>query len=676
MSSIVNFDDFNRNQINVAIVGAVSAGKSTLLNALFVASYSDMKIKRTTMTPQVYYETNKESKKTSKIIKKQNAEINKALADKPRDSLTLEDIQETCYLVPRVKGLHNLNNQVFLTVYDIPGLNDAQTEEIYFEYLSQNFYKFDLILFVVDINSALNTSGEAKILEKILENAKINKVQHGIEKKLVVVANKCDEIHFEGKKFEFLDEELTEMYEQIQKIVSERVENIYPEIDYKIVPLSSEDSYIYRMYGENPEYELDIKHINKFGCNEYGRSRWNRLSEEQKKSKIKELMKKMDIEDTLLHTGFNSFSGTFQKYLNHENQYTFLMNHLRYGLSNITNFNQLDISSETQKFYLYFQRFNEINTSFTRYLGEEKCNNLVFLFYLDSFMTEYEKHIISQYINIPDLTIKQNSYLAQVEKLKQMFDEFCSSFNGESQKIYELKNKITESLNNYYVSHIKSKKSKVSLLIDYLYRLFKQNFKINNDLVQDIFNNNDMMNMHSEQVIMQLENLEEKNIITFNQKRNIMLNFMKTIYKSTLELKEFQNIPKNIRSVYFYYADVFWSKVINDDFDIQLYDAEIIGVFNELGFLSKKNLHKYVSQEGSDEIFEKPITEIICLEKYLYELFSEPKVTIKKTTKVISSTSKELKKMKKSYSSAVSSSDDSGNLSEEIDNELGLVNPV
>ena len=75
------------------------------------------------------------------------------------------------------------------------------------------------------------------------------------------------------------------------------------------------------------------------------------------------------------------------------------MNHLRYGLSNITNFNQLDISSETQKFYLYFQRFNEINTSFTRYLGEENCDNLVFLFYLDSFMTEYEKHIISQYNN-------------------------------------------------------------------------------------------------------------------------------------------------------------------------------------------------------------------------------------------------------------------------------------
>lgn len=61
-----------RQQINVAIIGAVSAGKSTLLNALFVEQYSDMKIKRTTMAPQVYHETKKinqyiSSKKNQRI---------------------------------------------------------------------------------------------------------------------------------------------------------------------------------------------------------------------------------------------------------------------------------------------------------------------------------------------------------------------------------------------------------------------------------------------------------------------------------------------------------------------------------------------------------------------------------------------------------------------------------
>jgi GTPase Era involved in 16S rRNA processing len=40
MASIDMFDNSNRNQINIAIVGAVSAGKSTLLNTIFAKTYS------------------------------------------------------------------------------------------------------------------------------------------------------------------------------------------------------------------------------------------------------------------------------------------------------------------------------------------------------------------------------------------------------------------------------------------------------------------------------------------------------------------------------------------------------------------------------------------------------------------------------------------------------------
>ena len=43
--------------INIAILGGVSVGKSTLLNALCGEQHSDMKYKRTTMVPQIYYET-------------------------------------------------------------------------------------------------------------------------------------------------------------------------------------------------------------------------------------------------------------------------------------------------------------------------------------------------------------------------------------------------------------------------------------------------------------------------------------------------------------------------------------------------------------------------------------------------------------------------------------------
>ena len=55
------------NKIRIAIVGPVSAGKSTVLNSLFVEQYSDMKIRRTTMLPQVYTETNDDTNNIDNI---------------------------------------------------------------------------------------------------------------------------------------------------------------------------------------------------------------------------------------------------------------------------------------------------------------------------------------------------------------------------------------------------------------------------------------------------------------------------------------------------------------------------------------------------------------------------------------------------------------------------------
>jgi predicted GTPase len=74
--------------LNIAIIGAVSAGKSTLLNALFADTYSDMKIKRTTMVPQVYYCNGNKTKS----IREKNTAKNKALLDK--GNLDSTDIKE------------------------------------------------------------------------------------------------------------------------------------------------------------------------------------------------------------------------------------------------------------------------------------------------------------------------------------------------------------------------------------------------------------------------------------------------------------------------------------------------------------------------------------------------------------------------------------------------------
>ena len=50
------YDQTPTNNINICIVGCVSAGKSTILNALFRQDFAQAKIKRTTMVPTVFVE--------------------------------------------------------------------------------------------------------------------------------------------------------------------------------------------------------------------------------------------------------------------------------------------------------------------------------------------------------------------------------------------------------------------------------------------------------------------------------------------------------------------------------------------------------------------------------------------------------------------------------------------
>ena len=44
----------------IPILGTISAGKSTLLNGIFAKNFSQMNIRRTTMTPQIYNLTDDE----------------------------------------------------------------------------------------------------------------------------------------------------------------------------------------------------------------------------------------------------------------------------------------------------------------------------------------------------------------------------------------------------------------------------------------------------------------------------------------------------------------------------------------------------------------------------------------------------------------------------------------
>ena len=276
--------DFS-NKINIVIIGAVSAGKSTLLNNIFGEQLSECKIKRTTMTPQIYIQSDRYNRNISSEIYDNNKKINEDLIKKSElNQVTLEDIKETHHLVENIYNFTKLENNISVNVYDIPGLNDGRTKDLYYSYINSNFVNFDIIIFVVDINSALNTSDEVEILDTILNNCKLNKNNHSVSSKLIVLANKCDGMYKEKGEI-VLEEEHNEMLEQIQKLVKQKVDEIIPNLNYSIIPISAEDSYIYRFFEKHKgkrDIHIDIKYLNKFGCLEIGKTKFNRLSERKK----------------------------------------------------------------------------------------------------------------------------------------------------------------------------------------------------------------------------------------------------------------------------------------------------------------------------------------------------------------------------------------------------------
>jgi|SaaInlStandDraft_7_1057024.scaffolds.fasta_scaffold10478_3 predicted GTPase len=534
----------NRQNISIAILGTVSAGKSTLLNNIFVSQYSNMKIKRTTMQPQVYFETDEISSKKKEIenIKIINSLFNKKLIEKTEkgDMLTINDISEINYYVPKVHKLINLQENVYLSIYDIPGLNDIKTKDVYFEYINNSFYKFDIIIFVLDVNHALNTSDEGHILEMILNNIKQNKEKYNIKNKLMILLNKCDEMFLKNNKL-IMDDEHMEMLEQVQITLKQKVAEIHPETDYKIIPFSAEDSYIYRMYDRNPEADLDVKHVNKFGLNEFGKRLWNYLTDDEKKSKIKQIIKQLNLNETLTITGFNEFKSTLNKYLDLKSQKSFLLNHIKYDLSKIKMPETLIFDTTSIK--NIYNKNIKLNITFKK----KNLSNYIKEFFI-KYWNYYNENLFDKELNI----INDENYEKANNTLR--FLKVIAAELPLINIIKNLQNTLIKNIQNYYIENINNNNKPFDKLFIFINNLLEEN--LTKEMIYKIFTNKDTLQFIDSQIITKLEYFENKNIIDSNDKKEIIYSFLLKRYKSIYNDIKINHI--SCISTYSFLAMKFW----------------------------------------------------------------------------------------------------------------------
>ena len=200
-------------------------------------------------------------------------------------------------------------------IYDIPGLNDARTKTEYYKYLEDNFYKFNVVIFFVDIMSGLNTSDEMDILKFIITQTCFHK-ERGRNVYTLVVVNKADDMTVEDDNSLTLSGELGEMFEQVkQTITSEFSRNKIDGHIVGITPFCAKDAFLYRMVKKCPDYVLSDEERIKIGLNEMGK-KFSKYTVKTQIEKVKEILQDKEFIDTMINlSGFNQLQDKLKTFM-------------------------------------------------------------------------------------------------------------------------------------------------------------------------------------------------------------------------------------------------------------------------------------------------------------------------------------------------------------------------
>ena len=297
------------NYISICLIGCVSAGKSTILNAFFGHDYAQCKIKRTTMMPNKFIESDDPSEIDSfESINKQIFDTNDAIYKETTGTGTLNLKNYGGELTFHVSGMEmNMGKRIKICIYDIPGLNDAKTKKTYYDYLKTNFHKFNIILFVVDIQSGLNTSDETDILNFLADNIKEHKTKSGKNINMVTVVNKADymQLNPDGK-LEVLGE-FGEMFQQTNATVKQTFKKKGIEASsVDCISVCALDAHLYRMIQKHKDInKLSREHILRIGSNEEG-SKFRSYSTEKQKEIVSQIIQNPQFVDSMIKlSGFS-----------------------------------------------------------------------------------------------------------------------------------------------------------------------------------------------------------------------------------------------------------------------------------------------------------------------------------------------------------------------------------
>lgn len=291
--------------IHVALVGAVSVGKSTLLNAMLTAKAAPMAMARSTAGETIYLET--DDAKADEAAQKHDLAKNRDSTIMMK-TLKLQDIPKDIIPVPRIAGMFDRAHAagMLVAIHDLPGLNDARTKAAYHEFVRGRFTDYDVVVFVVDVQSGMNTSDEKDILALITAGVRSREVEYGIKTKVMVVVNKCDEMVIPSSPSQSIMPADCERRVMVRQTIGAVQAANLSDGSPVFTCLSAEDAYVTRMFQRNPDCTIDEHHRNKFGNNAFGKMSWMVMTAEQKAKALVDYLAK-NTDSALTLCGWSQF---------------------------------------------------------------------------------------------------------------------------------------------------------------------------------------------------------------------------------------------------------------------------------------------------------------------------------------------------------------------------------
>lgn len=604
--------------IRIAILGPDSVGKSTFLNTILTNVYSEITDKKTAFQPEIYHiDFNSENDDPTKIFEKNK------IANRKNDKKNIKSIHHNVTMMCETLENQNIYLGNFITLhktitpifYKMPGLN----EKTLLKHTMETFNEFDIIFLLIDINTCLTTSHEIKLLDSIFSCIQNQQTMFQKELLLYFIANKCDEF---SDRYE-------EMLENASVLIKRYIGDYQLDtsiLTIKMIPMSLETAYIYRMQKYNQQVAIDTKYINRFGIDMFGKINWNKMSEIDKKNKLDGIFDDNNFNCMMESCNFIKLKEILEKDLTPTMQFKLVMNKYKQLITEICD---LDLvicdknicfgNDEIQDGY--FDSVKKIIQDVTKIILDLKNSGNNSTNDFSSFINPVENLI----------NILLNKYASNrchiYDHIGELYDSLCNYKLVIGIELENLNNIIIMIKNHivtYYENGLNNNHIDINVAKEYISHLEKYISDPSYYYEKILINNLNIYNSEPSQIIKYNELISEKCKINL---KSIIINQLYNLYcnlctEPTVKYYNSINIPNYIYAIYHFWDQ---KKIENK----KIYNGYI---FDELFFvIYKLYINNKISLREKYVPCELKLEKFLCnmLETDISDLYSNTEIDIK-----------------------------------------------